>query len=298
MVFQFGDFFNSSSTNPYLIELIRATYTIIIFFLGIWYARYRDEEKSFKERKDLRQYIYALVESLDKPFDAQIEALNYFVVHMRIDDQESIPIDRVPEFSMDNLKQQPDNDLFKAFVLKLEDNGDKISSFINFKATVEYFDKVIKESISSYYEDFYIKNQEFADRLNICGNNVVALVRTISLNDNDEIGREIREINLDFIQKSQLNQDKPNQSFFTYENLIIPLFEICRRNQYDNRCVEMIKDLVAYRSAVDLFIRDREFYSAHFVALIDTMKIQKKKMDKSIAHLKRLSPKKVNLFKV
>lgn len=243
MVFQFGDFFNSSSTNPYLIELIRATYTILIFFVGIWYSRYRDEEKSTKDRAELRNYIFTIVGFLDKPFDTQVNSINKLVESMRVDDQEAFALERVPEFNVDNIKRQPDNDLYKAFVTKLVDDKDKINSFVNFRAAIDYFDRIVNESIMGNLNDFYAKNQEFTAKVKASGDAAFDLARSIVSKEMDDVAKEIWQVSIEFVRKSKEREGELNNSFFTYENAILPLLDVCNKNYEDKRCLEMDETL-------------------------------------------------------
>ncbi len=290
MVFQFGEFFNQSSTlNSWLIEFFKVGFAVAMFFVGLYWERRKQEDASKKSSKELRKYVYSIIKSIEKPFYFQIASINEIIDQIGVDDQQDYVFLEVPAFNVKGVKNLEDTDLFKSFVIKLDGNeAIKIENFTIFKTTVEYFDKVVEKSIPEYFEGFYKRVIEFNKEFKNNADAVFELLRRYILaTEEDGVTKNFQSIAAQYL-KSKRQHDGLKNSFFAYNSAILPLLNMCSQNLDDKRCQEMMSYLINCKTSIEVFERNREFYVQQFTDLLETMKDQKTKLDNSIADLEKL----------
>lgn len=287
------------STNKYsdhtglAVELVRASYTIGLFFMGQYIVRVRDDEKSIKTSQEVRSYVYSIADFLQKPYNNQIQSIRDLVVQMKVNENQDFSFTQVSAFSVNSLKQITNVELFKAFVTKLKgDEAKRIQYFTDLNVTIEFLDKVIDKSIPDYFNSFMDKhtifNREYGENAKIIS---VAIQRFWGEADaqrlTDPVSNGFRKIIQNYLQVSK-HKEKPRNPFFVFESLMKPLTTLCDANIEDPRCREIIANLTNCRVAIENYLHHRDFYVDGFEQLIGTMTDQKEKFSQSIVGFKNL----------
>ncbi len=292
LVFWFTNMY-FSPTNSLTIELIRASYTISVFYLGQRLGRQREEEKSQKEKRDLRTYVYTILEFLENPYKEQIENLNYLVDQMRTFDNVDFVFPQVSSFNFKSIKQQNDTNLFAAFVFNLDgDRYEKTKSFAIFKTSVEYYDKVIDQTLPELFNAFIDKlttiNKEYMYYAKPIESQFQRLlVEAINESKSDDVTQKFVKIAEENQIATVSHSGLKNAGFF-FDHIIQPLLEVCNEYLGDVRCQSMINGLSNCKTSFESMEQHKVHFSGILEQLIGDMEEQKVKLATAISYFKYL----------
>jgi hypothetical protein len=283
--------------SPLIVEIIRAIYTILLFFLGQQFTKQRDVAKSRKEKKDLRKYIYTIIEYFDNPFKRQIENMKKYINQIKNNDNYFFIYYTDPSFSIKNITQLNQSNLFSAFVLSI--NGDSSTNsyeFANFQFAIDFFDATIDKNLPEIYggfsKDISSLKQLYdteSKKIQSIFQNYISQIEQNEQEDNlSPVSKAFIEFTLGYANEVTGDPEKCKTITFDMEKSIKPLFQICVKNLDDKRCSELLESLIDCQNKFKNMEKIRNFYAKICVELIEEMEEQKLKIDHAVKYFKNI----------
>lgn len=271
--------------------LISVFITIIVFSLGLYFAKKRELKKRYKHLKYIEKYIYVLIEDLKLSIDKRVESFESLITQLKEREYKNFKLEYISDYSMEFIMDIDWLDLFSVFTeLKKEDGDRTITLYKEINRNLASIRDINKLWLKSY-DELNVRQTEYMRRWDNAIENIGKKTDDFVLwmeSNKYKKGSNAFVDEMDNISgKHQKTKNAPD-IFIAIDSLINPLHTHIKQHPKEPLGRAFLDHVMACKYAYRNFIKNRDDFIDQFGIYISKLNKSIKEISKYIEELKSL----------
>lgn len=265
--------------------IFTTVFTIIVFSLGLYFARRLDRNKEKKRLEELGVYYLDLLSSLIEPIKKQRQHLKSLADSIKDKKSRNFEYKESSDLLFDVFDQIPNQDIYKIFIINKKSSGDdRYVHYGNILHCIEFLKLQrirSRRNVDRFMKDLRRYQSDWND-------NVMSIGRSFDRYLSILHGKGIKVSEDPFFDKfnallTNLRKLDDFRNMYVYkENFLGDLKKHCQGNYDDPRAFELIEFIVSANYAFNDLVNLKKFYSKAFQDESEKLRDFKNKLEQAV----------------